>query len=229
VTARYAIYYAPGSDDPLSMAASQWLGRDAFSGADLQRPHIEALSDLDLDALTASPRLYGLHATLKAPFELHPDQTEVALMAAVKDFSATYRPFSADIAPMALSAFIAFRITSSPADMQALHEACVREFEPFRAPLSESDLARRRKAVLSPLQDERLVAFGYPYIFDDFRFHMTLTGSVPDEALRNRIVAALRDHFSVTSGPHTFRGLSLFKQDARDQAFKIIQQSAFLG
>lgn len=227
MTARYAIYYAPTSNDPLSVAASQWLGRDAFSGANLERAPVEALSGLDLDALTASPRLYGLHATLKAPFELHQDQTEAALVAAVKDFCATYRPFSADIAPMALSAFIAFRITSSPTDMQALHEACVRAFEPFRAPLSDADLARRRKAALTPLQDERLVAFGYPYIFEDFRFHMTLTGAVPDEALRNRIVAALRDHFSASSGPHTFWGLSLFKQEARDQAFKIIQQSAF--
>jgi Protein of unknown function (DUF1045) len=224
---RYAIYYAPKPDDPLSGVAAHWLGRDAFSGAKLERPELQALIGLDLEALTADPRHYGFHATLKAPFELHSDQTEDALTEALDTFCATCQSFEAEIAPRALSAFIAFGLIGPSQDMQALHENCLRNFEPFRAPLSAEDIARRRKAPLSTLQDERLLAFGYPYIFEDFRFHMTLTGAVKDEELRARVVAALKDHFSCFVGPHTFWGLSLFKQDTRSQPLTIISQSAF--
>jgi Protein of unknown function (DUF1045) len=227
MSARYAIYYAPQPDDPLSMEASRWLGRDAFSGDILIRPHLIELADLDLDILTADPRHYGFHATLKAPFELAVDQTEDALIAALVDFCGRYKAFDANMAPHALSHFIAFRLTSETVDMQALHEVCVRAFEPFRAPLTEADIARRRRANLSAIQDERLLSFGYPYIFEDFRFHMTLTGAVKDEPLRGRIVAALQDHFRCFAGPHNFWGLSLFKQDNRAEPFKIIKQSAF--
>jgi Protein of unknown function (DUF1045) len=227
MTSRYAIYYAPKPDDPLMVQAGHWLGRDAFSGDVLARPSVADLEDLDLEALTASPRHYGFHATLKAPFELAADQNEASLIARLADFCAQYKSFEADIGPQELSYFIAFRLGGDPAAMLALHEACVRAFEPFRAPLADADIARRRKAPLSAIQDERLLEFGYPYIFEDFRFHMTLTGAVRDEQLRGRIVAALQGHFGRFVGPHNFGGLSLFKQDSRDEPFKIIRQSAF--
>jgi hypothetical protein len=227
MSARYAIYYAPREGDPLMVQAGHWLGRDVFSGDDLARPSVADLEDLDLEALTASPRHYGFHATLKAPFELAADQSEDGLIAGLADFCAQYKSLEADIGPQELSHFIAFRLTGDTGAMLALHEACLRAFEPFCAPLSDADIARRRKAPLSAIQDERLLEFGYPYIFEDFRFHMTLTGEVRDPALRARIVAALQRHFSALIGPHTFWGLSLFKQDSRDEPFKIIWQSAF--
>lgn len=229
MTARYAIYYAPGPDEALHALASAWLGRDAISGEDLARPDLAALADLDLEALTADPRHYGFHATLKAPFALADTVEEADLIDGFLDFAATSPPFNADIAVQGLSAFIAFRLTAPNPDMQALHEACVRAFEPFRAPLGEADLARRRKAKLSPVQDERLVAYGYPYIFEDFRFHMTLTGAVRDDALRARIVAALAVHFAPVSGPHRFDRLSLFRQEARDADFRVLAQAPLAG
>jgi 2'-5' RNA ligase len=229
MTARYALYYAPAPDSALHAAASAWLGRDAFTGASLERPVVEALCDLDLEALTADPRHYGFHATLKAPFALSADKTEGDLLDALFAFAAGEPAFEADIAPQGLSAFIAFRLVGPSPALQALHEGCVRAFEPYRAPLSGPDLARRRKAGLSPLQDERLLAFGYPYIFEDFRFHMTLTGAVRDEALRARITAALGDHFAPVSGRHAFDRLSLFKQDTRDSDFLVLAQALLEG
>lgn len=229
MTARYAIYYAPGPDEALHAMASAWLGRDAISGAALARPALPALADLDLVALTADPRHYGFHATLKAPFALADGVEEADLIDGFLDFAAASPPFSADIAVQGLSAFIAFRLTAASPDMQALHEACVCAFEPFRAPLGEADLARRRKANLSPVQDERLATYGYPYIFEDFRFHMTLTGAVRDKALRARIVAALADHFAPVNGLHRFDRLSLFKQEARDADFRVLAQAPLAG
>lgn len=227
MSARYAVYYAPALGDPLTVAAAKWLGRDAWTGADLVQPHVDGLEELDLVALTEDPRHYGFHATLKAPFELHPDRIEEELLEALVDVCTKRPAFIASITPSALSAFIAFRLSEPSAPMQALHEVCVREFEPFRAPLSEADIARRRKAKLTPLQDERLLEFGYPYIFDEFRFHMTLTGAVRDAGLRDTIIGALQRHFAPFSGAHHFSCISVFKQDMRSTPFKILAQVPF--
>lgn len=229
MTARYAIYYAPGPEERLHAMASAWLGRDAISGAAATRPAMPALTDLDLDALTADPRHYGFHATLKAPFSLAQDKSEGDLVDAFHAFAANEPAFEAEIAPQGLSAFVAFRLVAPSSGMQALHEGCVRAFEAYRAPLDDADLARRRKAMLSPVQDERLVAFGYPYIFEDFRFHMTLTGAVRDEPLRKRITAELADHFASVSGVHRFDRLSLFRQESRQADFLVVAQSRLLG
>lgn len=227
MTARYAIYYAPAADSDLWRMAAAWLGRDAASGADIARPPIAGLEGLDLDALTADPRHYGFHATLKAPFELADGRTEDELLAAAAAFSAARAAFTAAIAPAALGRFLAFRLQDGGAEMAALHAACVRDFEPFRAPLSDADIARRRQAQLTPEQDARLLKWGYPYVFEDFRFHMTLTGAIRDDEVRAQVLAALADHFAPVAGPHRFDAVAVFRQPERDAAFEAIARFLF--
>jgi len=227
MTARYAIYYAPHAASALWRKACAWLGRDAVTGEAVARPYVAGLDGLDIDDLTADPRHYGFHATLKAPFELAEGRTEAELLAAAADFAAGLQAFEARIAPAALGRFLAFRLHDSEAEMQALHAACVRAFEPFRALLSDADLARRRKAPLTLEQDVRLVAWGYPYVFEDFRFHMTLTGSIREDALRERVLAALRAHFAEESGLHRFDGVAVFRQTDRQAPFDILERFTF--
>ena len=224
---RYAIYYAPPADGALWTKASAWLGRDAFTGEAVTRPAVPGLDGLDLDALTSDPRFYGFHATLKAPFELASDRSEGELLDFARTFSERQPAFEASIAPARLGRFHAFRIGEESPAMQALHAACVRDFDVFRAPLSDHDLARRRKANLTAEQDRRLVEWGYPYIFEEFRFHMTLTNGLRDEALSGRISAALTAHFADETGPHLFDGVAVFKQDDRDASFRILERFAF--
>ena len=226
---RYAIYYAPERGSLLWTKASAWLGRDAYDGRALERPPVPGLESLDLTALTADPRGYGFHATLKAPFELAADRSEAELLAFAADFARRQHAFEAAIAPAALGRFLAFRLQDPTPAMDALAEACVKEFDAFRAPMSDFDLARRRKAQLSPVQDERLVRWGYPYIFDDFRFHMTLTSGIADEALRGRVLEALQAHFADIPPMHRFDGVALFKQADRDAPFDIVERFAFVA
>lgn len=227
MTARYAIYYAPQAGTRLWDKASAWLGADAYTGAALLRRPLPGLDALDLDALTQDPRGYGFHATLKAPFELAPGRDEAQLLAAVGQRAAEVAPFEVAIAPAALGRFLAFQLQQASPEMQALHALCVRDFDTFRAPLSDADLARRRKAPLTPEQDARLVEWGYPYVFEDFRFHMTLTGSIGDDAVRTRVLAVLRDHFMEETGPHLFDGVAVFKQDDRQARFRILERFSF--
>ncbi|MFN3524316.1 MAG: DUF1045 domain-containing protein [Phenylobacterium sp.] len=227
MTARYAIYYAPPKDSALTAMASAWLGRDAWSGEALARPALPGLEGLDLDALTADPRGYGFHATLKAPFELAEGVAEAELLDFAGVFAARQAPFTAAVAPAALGRFLAFRLQAPAPQMDALHGACVRDFDPFRAPLSDYDLARRRKAPLTPEQDSRLISWGYPYIFEDFRFHMTLTGAIRDADVAERVLAALQTHFAPVSGDHRFDGVAVFKQADRAAPFHILERFAF--
>ena len=227
MSVRYAIYYAPAPGGPLGRRAAAWLGRDAFTGEALERPALTGLEGLDLEALTASPRDYGFHATLKAPFELAGDRSEAELLSFAQGFAARQPAFTAPLATGSLGPFFALRLAVPSRRMQALHAACVRQFDPFRAPLSDFDLARRRKAPLTAEQDERLVAWGYPYVFNDFRFHMTLTDSVRDPATAERLGQALKVHFADLEGPHRFDSIALFKQDDRSSPFHVLARVAF--
>jgi 2'-5' RNA ligase len=224
---RYAVYYTPAAGTPLAVRAASWLGRCAYDGQPRARADLPALADLDLDALTADPRLYGFHATLKAPFELAEGRGEGEILAFAERFAAGRPAFTAPIAVAALGSFLAFRLAEPTSEMEALHAACVRDFEPFRAAISEFDLARRRKRPLTPGQDGHLVRWGYPYVFDEFRFHMTLTGAIRDEAQRRRVLEALTTYFAAESGVHAFDGVAVFRQAQRGAPFEVAGRFAF--
>ena len=227
MSTRYAVYYTPDDGSSLCQRAAAWLGRDAFTGAAVARPEFPTLADLDLDALTAEPRGYGFHATLKAPFELADGVDEAGLLAFARRFAAARSPFYADIAPARVSRFLAFRLVEAIAEMDFLHHDAVRQFDAFRAPISEFDLARRRKAPLTADQDARLVRWGYPYVFEEFRFHMTLTGSVPDSPTAERLLELLKVYFADLTGPHCFDGVAVFKQDSRAAPFRVLERHGF--
>ena len=88
---RYAIYYAPARGSDLDRFGAQLLGYDAFGGGDLPFPEGVTEATPDWHDLTADPRKYGFHATLKAPFSLAEGKTEAELFAACSTFAATPR------------------------------------------------------------------------------------------------------------------------------------------
>jgi hypothetical protein len=143
-------------------------------------------------ALTAEPRRYGWHATVKAPFRLAPGQTLDSLRNAVRQLCAGYQPF--ELAPLqvcSLGAFLALRPLHPQPELQQLAADCVRKLHPWAAPLSPDELARRRLARLSAEQDALLQAWGYPYVLDQYRFHFSLTG--PLQSLSAHTLAAVAE------------------------------------
>ena len=67
---RWAVYWAPPPDSALARFGAAWLGRDAAGGEDPKRPALPGIGAAEAEALTAAPRFYGLHGTLKPPFAL---------------------------------------------------------------------------------------------------------------------------------------------------------------
>jgi putative phosphonate metabolism protein len=216
---RVAIYYTPPADHPLTKAAALWLGRDAFTGQPLPTPPAAAL---DVDAVTAEPGRYGFHATLKAPFRLPHDRSLSELDRVLAKFCAAIAPIGAmKLQIERLGSFFALTPASSHSAVVALAASVVERFEPFRAPLAPDELARRMAAGLNPAQRQNLERWGYPYVFDEFRFHMTLTGPiVPSQ--REAVLGVLRERFgALLDAPIEVDALALFVQAASGTDFLV--------
>ena len=219
---RYALYFPPAASDDLTLAAARWLGRNAFNGAALEQPAAVGFEPPALSALTADPRRYGFHATLKAPFELAEGRSEGELVAEVARFAAAMEGFDIpEVVVGRLGSFFALVPSEECAPLQAFAAEVVRRFEDFRAPLSSADIARRKPDELSADERQNLVQWGYPYVFDTFRFHMTLTGRVPvDHA--PAMEAALLRHFAEFHGnPLAISGIALFREPSRGADFTV--------
>jgi Protein of unknown function (DUF1045) len=100
-------------------------------------------------------------------------------------------------------------------------------FDAFRAPMSAAERARRVASGLSPGQLNHLDRWGYPYLFDEFRFHMTLTGRVR-AGHRPAVLAGLRGAFARRCGDNPIRinRLALARQDHQDGCFRVVRDFA---
>jgi putative phosphonate metabolism protein len=226
---RYAIYYAPDADDPLWRFGSQCIGYDAQTGADTAVPQAGAIPPQDWLAWTQEPRRYGFHATLKAPFHLVDGASEGKLIDSMAQFASARTGFwLPDIDVRAISQFVAITPLTPKDELQDLARDCVTAFDRFRAPPDEADRARRLSSPLSARQLELLEAWGYPYVMEQFRFHMTLTSSLPD-AERAMVVAELSRRFRDEVGRTDLLidGFALFRQDTRQSRFRITQRFSF--
>lgn len=208
---RYAIYYTPAERDPLTVLATSWLGRSAFTGESIAPRAIGRLSAAEVAYHTAAARRYGFHGTILAPFTLADGETEQDLCAALDAFCETHDAFCVPRVVIArLDGFFALVPEAPSAALNGLARDVVVAFDRFRAPLSESERERRSATHLSPSQLRNLMQWGYPYVFEDFRFHMTLTGRV-DEAEAGRVHRAIEEHFGpVLEEPLEVGSLALF-------------------
>lgn len=220
---RYAIYFAADANAPLMQLGNTWLGRDPFTGSRLQQPSIPGLDPARFEDLTTSPRRYGFHGTLKAPFSLAKGATEDALIAACARFAETVAPFELqELSVNQLGKFLALTPAQAEPDLEAFASLCVRQFEPFRAPLSADDLDRRRQANLTPKQDAYVETWGYPYIFDEFRFHMTLSNKLESDEEASLLARTAETHFeAVTKSALTCRHFGLYVEPERGAAFDV--------
>jgi putative phosphonate metabolism protein len=223
-TPRYALYYAPAPRSELGRFGAHLLGYDAFSHKTLRFPVDIEQALPDWGELTQDPRKYGFHATLKAPFIVADGKTEAELLAACAEFAAMPRPIPV-IAPVvgAIDDFIAIVPSQPFAELEALAADAVSRFDDFRAPLTAKDRARRNPDRLTPHQRDYLDRWGYPYVMEEFRFHMTLTGRLPAER-REAVLAILRQRLA-TLDMHSLAvdRLALFKQSDSSSRFQIVR------
>jgi len=222
---RIALYYAPATDDPLHGCASAWLGRDAATGAALAQSPV---AGVDIAEITADARGYGFHATLKPPFRLQGD-VHSALQAA-QDFADRTAPFALPPLQIAdLDGFLALREALHCAPLQVLADGAVTALDAHRAPPTEVEIARRKPEKLSPRQREYLHDWGYPYVFAEWRFHMTLTRrlTAAEKAIILPVVTeALGDAPALS---RTVSDICVFAQATPGAPFTILQRLTLRG
>ncbi len=220
---RYAVYFTPTG--ALAKAGAFWLGWDLSTGSVVAHPEI---AGLDIAALTKTPRKYGLHATIKPPFHLSGGTTLQMLEHAVETLCAQLEPVTLDtLSVQRLGRFIALTPEGDTSALARLAAQTVKTLDPFRAPPSNAELARRRQANLTPSQDHNLMAWGYPYVLEDFRFHITLTGRIRGDIAPT--LEKLRAHFApYLAQPLRIDSLTLTGQDG-DGMFHEIRRFPLTG
>jgi putative phosphonate metabolism protein len=230
VAPRYAVYFVPEAQDALYLFGSALLGYDCYTGTEIRFPQTLPVPEPVWRELTQEPRRYGFHATLKAPFHLADGADEAELVEAFHAFCRS-KAVAAAFTPVVavIEGFVAIVPSGSEPAVDRLAAACVTALDRFRAPLNAHDRARRLAAALSERQAQNLERWGYPYVFEDFQLHLTLTGRLPVE--RQAIVPFLRDRFAALRGAGAVRvdAIALLRQDDVQARFRILSRATAGG
>ena len=231
---RYAIYYTP-PPGAFAAAAAAWLGYDVQTARAVAQPAIAGLPR-PLADLTAAPRKYGFHGTLKAPFRLADGYSATDLAQAVRGLATGLAPVKvAGLDLVNLEGFLAFvpmrdggGAARDAGDNKAFSDLAahvVRSLDPYRAALTPAETARRRPEQLTPRQRDLLAIYGYPYVLEEFRFHLTLSDALPEAALGPMARAATAHFVGVVPQPFVLSEICLMGEDAQGQ-FHVLARHA---
>ncbi len=225
--ARFALYFDPEADSALSDFGWGWLGRTRYDPAYQALPVTDLHPDWHASAV-APPRLYGFHATLKAPISLRQEYTPADFFAACEAFATRQSAFT--LPPLILSeadGYLSLRTARHETTLHHLADACVMDFDRFRVALPPEEMIRRGQATLPPAERAMLERWGYPYVLTTFRFHMTLSRHLDDperHAMRQALAPLLAP---VLVEPVAVRAVSVFVQPAPGAPFVVAERFAF--
>ncbi len=228
---RYAIYFVPAADSNLYRFGSSVLGYDCYGGNAVGFPDEVGNGAVNWNEITALPRRYGFHATLKAPFYLSPSCTERQLVNALHSFAGlghAVRSFTPTL--RLLDDFFAAVPSQADATIEDLPASCTTIFDAYRAPMSPQERARRIALGLNQSQIQNLDRWGNPYVLSEFRFHMTLTGRVPArrrKAIQASLLATM--HRLPVERSIAIDRLTLLKQGSPDGFFRVVGVAALQG
>ncbi len=224
---RFGIYYTP-QNGAFATFGAHWLGWDIETGKAVAHPEIAGLPRPVAD-LTATPRKYGLHGTIKPPFRLAEGTTQEGLETAIATLAARLAPVTLEgLTLNRIGSFLALTTKGDQAPLAALAGAVVKGLDTFRAAPSDDELARRRQSRLSPRQEALLTQWGYPYVMEEFRFHITLTGRLA-KGEAAQVQTALAPHLApLLPVPFKVPDLTLVGED-EDGMFHEIQRFALSG
>jgi len=226
---RYALYLAPPGDSDMHRFASRWLGRDAITGEELEQPFVEHVAADKMREITASPRRYGFHGTIKPPFRLAHGRQPDEFHRAVRIFAAAWPAMSLRLQVRSLRGFLAFMLAEPSPELDTFAAACVRDFEPFRAPLRPEEMEARKRASLTPRQLAHLEDFGYPYVMEDFVFHMTLTDKLQNN-IHDRVLTDLCARTRpLVAEPFAADALCVFEEPRPHSPFRLTARYPLAG
>ena len=176
---RYAIYYVPSENSELDLFGKCWLGWDPYKGVETTKSDLSKLPSFKkFSSLVLTPKQYGFHGTIKAPFRLKNEYTYNDLENKVREISKQIHSFYFDqLIIKKLGNFIGL-IPTNNLKINAVSNKFVEELDYLRDELSESEIKKRKPHKLTSNQKQMLFKWGYPYVFNEFKFHLTLTSKL---------------------------------------------------
>jgi Protein of unknown function (DUF1045) len=217
--ARIALYYAPPAASAWWRAGCDWLGRD---------PETNENTEAFAAALTQEPRRYGWHGTLVAPFRLREGVSFQDVRAAARGWAQSQARFDMPVAPVEMGHFVALQaVNHDDADtVRTLAESALRVLDSLRARPSREENEKRVTPGMSAGQVALLHEWGYPYVLDEFRFHMTLSSSLDSAALTRGIMEEWCARCDAL-GPMPFHGAALFVEPEAGAPFELVERLPF--
>ncbi len=221
LTPRYAIYYSPDPGSPLAAFSQAWFGPDSKLKSPLTREYI--------DSITAGSRRYGFHGTLKPPFELSPTLSLDGLMETARVFARIVAPV--ELPPLEVAVigkFIALTPAYESAALEKLAAACVRAFEAFRVPMTPEQITQYKQNKLTVHQEQMLKHWGYPYVMEEFRFHMSVTDRIEADDERERVMTELAKIAAPVLGkPMMVKAITVFRQIGSNEPMVPVERIPF--
>jgi hypothetical protein len=228
--ARIALYYAPPASSAWWHAGCEWLGRDAETGHSIEAPAEPGISALGhtVTALTGSPRRYGWHGTLVAPFNTAEGVTPQRVLSVAREWASHIECFNVPLSTVEMGRFVALRASAENDDetIRRIAASALHSLAPLRARPSAEDAERRLASGLNERQRALLHEWGYPYVLDEFRFHMTLSDALDAASVRTAIVSLWQTRAEAL-GPLPFHGAALFVQPQPGAPFTLWQRLPF--
>ena len=214
---RYAVYLAPPPASRFWQLGSAWLGRDAWLNRPAALP--SGWSAADADRVAAAAR-YGWHATLRAPFALAEGASEAAVHATLRTLARRFATFGLTLAPATLSGFAALRPVSGQPQVAELATAALLALDALAAPAPV-------RTGLSAREAELCRRWGYPYVFECYRCHFTLTSQLAEADIPSWLARAAAHFDGALCQP--VEGLALFVEPEAGAAFRYAAWYGFDG
>ncbi len=219
---RYAIYYIPDNCSELSHFGRSWFGYDPDAG-NCKREYYGLDTSL-VERITYKPARYGLHATLKAPFNLKLGYDVESLLSTLEGFAKNRKAFEIDSLKYGLhGGCLSLTVDEGEHKINQFASQCVLGFEDFRAPLSMKERTRRLEEKLSLHQRLMLEELGYPYVLSEFRFHITLSSRLSDQEYDSVIRALIPTLESICMKPLKINQVSLLGDPGNEKPFELIK------
>jgi len=224
---RYAIYYAPLENSELDIFGKCWLGWDPYKGSQTNKSDFSKLPDFEkFSKFVVAPKQYGFHGTIKAPFRLKDGFTYNDLENQVGEISKQIHSFYLDqLIIKKLGNFIGL-IPTNNLKVNAVSNKFVKELDYLRDELSESEIKKRKPHKLTSNQKQLLFKWGYPYVFNEFKFHLTLTSKLNNVEIDDVFKSLQNILKQVNLNKISFNNICIFGQKS-DEKFYFIKKFNF--
>lgn len=227
-TDRYIISFAPKSTSMFWKLGALWFGYDASRNAYTKNTLVPGMPKEHHDAAVTTARRSGFNIILTGPFQLTAGMPEELLKTTISLYCqslSTLQTGPLSIIETAHKLSISAQEISP--QVQKLADDIVLEFNAFRLPANPLPEDSPIRAALTPGQLKNLIEWGQPYIFEELKFQIPLTGRLPEKMsgplksfLEGRFIECLKTGFEIDN-------LSLFRLSGTKDPAELVDQFNF--